>query len=236
MKSILENEKYKGDAILQKTFTVDFLSKKTKVNEGEIPQYYVENSHPAIIEPEVFNMVQQEMKRRKKARNRYSGNSIFASRIICGECGSFYGSKVWHKCKTPHLDEDTIKELFVEAVNRLLSDRGKILAGLKIAEQSLFDTSAFGEERKELKSEMAVVAEMIQRMIDENARVPQSQEKYRLRYEGLVNRFETAKERLEEITNQRELAQARRNEIKAFIKSLGEQRNLILESKFKCPF
>jgi len=249
VKSILENEKYKGDAILQKTFTVDFLSKRTKVNEGEIPQYYVENSHPAIIEPEVFNMVRQEMKRRKKARNRYSGNSIFASRIICGECGSFYGSKVWHsnskyrrviyqcnnkfknrdKCKTPHLDEDTIKELFVEAVNRLLSDRGKILAGLKIAEQSLFDTSAFDEERQELKSEMAVVAEMIQRMIDENARVPQSQEKYRLRYEGLVNRFETAKERLEEITNQRELAQARRNEIKAFIKSLGEQRNLILE-------
>jgi hypothetical protein len=56
----------------------------------------------------------------------------------------------------------------VKAVNRFLSDWNKILAGLKIAEQSLFDTSAFGEERKELKSEMAVVAE---RMVDENAQV-----------------------------------------------------------------
>lgn len=56
----------------------------------------------------------------------------------------------------------------MKAVNRFLSDWNKILAGLKIAEQSLFDTSAFGEERKELKSEMAVVAE---RMVDENAQV-----------------------------------------------------------------
>ncbi len=48
--SILQNEKYKGDAILQKTFTVDFLTKTTKVNEGEIPQYYVENSHPVFFE------------------------------------------------------------------------------------------------------------------------------------------------------------------------------------------
>ncbi|MHB8077469.1 recombinase family protein [Desulfosporosinus fructosivorans] len=51
------NEKYKGDAMLQKTFTVDFLTKKKKVNEGEIPQYYVENSHPAVIKPDIFDMV-----------------------------------------------------------------------------------------------------------------------------------------------------------------------------------
>lgn len=57
----------------------------------------------------------------------------------------------------------------------------------------------------------------------------QSQEEYRPRYEGLVNRFETAKERLEEITNQRKLAEAGKDGIKAFIKSLGEQRDLISE-------
>lgn len=60
------NEKYKGDALLQKNFTGDFLTKKTKLNEGEVPQYYVANSHPAIIEPEVFDLVQYELKRRKK--------------------------------------------------------------------------------------------------------------------------------------------------------------------------
>ncbi len=66
VKSILTNEKYKGSALLQKKFTVDFLTKKTKVNEGEVPQYYVEESHPAIIPPEEFELVQAEMARRKE--------------------------------------------------------------------------------------------------------------------------------------------------------------------------
>ena len=56
--SILQNEKYKGAALLQKSFTIDFLTKKKKANEGEVPQYYIENSHEAIIEPIVFEWVQ----------------------------------------------------------------------------------------------------------------------------------------------------------------------------------
>jgi len=61
------NEKYKGEAKLQKRFTVDFLTKTQKVNEGEVPQYYVRNSHPAIIEPELFDLVQCEMKCRQQS-------------------------------------------------------------------------------------------------------------------------------------------------------------------------
>ena len=61
VKHILSNEKYKGDALLQKSFVVDFLTKKQKVNEGEIPQYYVEGDHEAIIEPEVFDLVQRDL-------------------------------------------------------------------------------------------------------------------------------------------------------------------------------
>ena len=54
VRSILANEKYKGDALLQKSCTVDFLTKKTKTNEGEVPQYYVENNHEAIIAPQIY--------------------------------------------------------------------------------------------------------------------------------------------------------------------------------------
>ena len=67
IKSILTNEKYKGDALLQKSFTVDFLTKKKKANEGEIPQYYVKDNHEAIIDPETFEMVQALMATRKRA-------------------------------------------------------------------------------------------------------------------------------------------------------------------------
>lgn len=83
--SILCNEKYKGDALLQKKFTVDFLTKKQKVNEGEVPQYYVEDNHPAIITPLEFDMVQAEIARRQRLGRSYSGASIFWSKVICGE-------------------------------------------------------------------------------------------------------------------------------------------------------
>ena len=96
VESILKNEKYRGDARLQKSFTVDFLQKKTKINEGEVPQYYVENSHPAIIPPQEWDMVQAEIKRRKEMGNRFSSSNIFSSTVFCGDCGSPYGSKVWH--------------------------------------------------------------------------------------------------------------------------------------------
>ena len=94
--SILSNEKYKGDVLLQKTFTVDFLTKKHKQNEGEVPQYYVRGNHEAIIPPDEFEQVQAELARRKRASRTFSGNSVFASRLICGDCGGYYGQKVWH--------------------------------------------------------------------------------------------------------------------------------------------
>ena len=96
VESILQNEKYKGAALLQKCFMVDFLTKKRKVNEGEVPQYYVEHSHEPIITPEEFDKVQTELARRKQISRQYSGKSIFSSRIVCGDCGSYFGSKVWN--------------------------------------------------------------------------------------------------------------------------------------------
>ena len=95
LESILTNEKYRGDALLQKTFTVDFLSKKMKRNEGEVPSYYVENSHHAIIDGEVFELVQSELRRRKESGRRICSGHVFAGKLVCGECGGLYGSKVW---------------------------------------------------------------------------------------------------------------------------------------------
>ena len=101
IENILTNEKYKGDALLQKRYTVDFLTKKQKVNMGEVPQYYVADSHPAIIAPEIFDLVQYEFKRRKKDGRWTSCTYPFSGKIICGECGGIYGSKVWHS-NTPN--------------------------------------------------------------------------------------------------------------------------------------
>ena len=101
---MLTNEKYKGDALLQKTYTVDFLSKKRADNTGQVPQYYVEDSHPAIIDKEMWEAVQLEMERRKayafehgiEKLEHATTNNPFAGRVICGCCGQIYGRKVWN--------------------------------------------------------------------------------------------------------------------------------------------
>ena len=66
---------------------MDFLTKKKKVNEGEIPQYYVEGNHEAIISPEVFEQVQRELERRKSSKGRHSSVHLFSGKIKCGQCG-----------------------------------------------------------------------------------------------------------------------------------------------------
>ena len=93
LNSILTNEKYKGDALLQKSYTEDYLSQKLVKNTGQIPQYYVENNHPAIIDRDTWESVQIELARRDELGAKYSSNDIFASKLVCEDCGGFYGQK-----------------------------------------------------------------------------------------------------------------------------------------------
>ena len=97
IRRMLSNEKYKGDMLLQKQFTVDFLTKKVKKNEGELPQYYVSNNHEPIIDPWLFDFVQENFKNRKREnKRRYSGIGFFSSKIICAKCGATFGPRPWH--------------------------------------------------------------------------------------------------------------------------------------------
>lgn len=108
VQSILTNEKYKGDALLQKTYIVDCISKKSKKNNGELPMYYVENNHPAIIERAVFDRVQEEISRRnskKKVKQvgtktelgKYSSKYALSEILYCGNCGTPYRRCTWSK-------------------------------------------------------------------------------------------------------------------------------------------
>ena len=95
VRSILSNEKYKGEALLQKTFTVDYLTKEVRKNNGEMPSVRVRNSHEPIIEPEVFDRVQEMLAEYTKRRAKVRTKHPFAGKLICGNCGEFYGHKVW---------------------------------------------------------------------------------------------------------------------------------------------
>src|SRR5690625_4315483 len=249
VKSILANEKYKGDALLQKSYTADFLTKRKKVNEGEIPQYYVENNHEAIIDPAIFDMVQRELEARQAGKNRHSGTHIFAGKIKCGECGSWYGSKVWHsnskyrrtiwqgnhkvngdkKCETPHLDEDSIKDIFIKATNELLADKDDIIAKYEIMKSTAFNTEDIETQKIELQNEMEVVAKMIQDIINENAHTALDQEENQRKYDGLVKRFESDKTNLELVTEQIKDKTTRHKNLEIFLDKLQKQDKLISE-------
>ena len=105
--SILTNEKYKGDALLQKTYVIDCITHKSKKNDDR-PQYYVENNHPAIVPKEVFDRAQEEMARRTSKRKvkevgtktesgKYSGKYALTDMMICGRCGTPYRRCTWSK-------------------------------------------------------------------------------------------------------------------------------------------
>ncbi|MHB1154024.1 MAG: recombinase family protein [Eubacteriales bacterium] len=240
VRSILTNEKYRGDALLQKSYTVDFLTKKKKVNSGEIPQYYVKNNHPAIIAPDIFDMVQREMERRNQNRSKHSGVHLFSGRIKCGQCGNWYGSKVWHStdkyrrtvwrcnhkfdndenCTTPHLTEEEIKEYYLSALHRLLSDKDEIIAAFEEAEDVAFNLNAKNAEQDNLQNELLVVSELMNHCINENAHVALNQTEYQNRYNALVERFERAKARLEVVTEEISDKQNRQATIESFLDEL----------------
>ena len=156
IRKILENEKYMGDVLLQKTCTVDFLNKKRVKNTGMQPQYYVEDDHEAIIPKDIFLRVQEEMARRStenSRKRRFSSNHAFSQIVFCSECEEIYkrlhwnnrGSKyiVWRcsshlhekkTCNSRTVREDVLQDAFLEAVNQIVGNSREYL---KILQQNL---------------------------------------------------------------------------------------------------
>ena len=110
IRNILQNEKYSGDVLLQKTYTADPITKQRRKNQGELPQYLVKNCHPALISHEMFDLVQAELERRTKARRSplpqepqveekeiYSGKYGLSGLLYCGECGAPYRRCTWRR-------------------------------------------------------------------------------------------------------------------------------------------
>ena len=205
-----------------------------------LPQYYVENSHPAIIEPEVFDMAQDELARRKQAGRSHHGTSCFAGKLVCGCCGGLYGSKVWHstdkyrrviwqcngkfkgkeKCDTPHLTEEAIQRKFLAAFNELLENRDFILEDTKELIVRLTDTSDLEEEAAHLRNKMAGISQSVRALIDRNARSGVDQNEYEREYQGMTERFAELEKRLKGIEAECYRRKIQRSAMGNFLKAL----------------
>lgn len=153
LQKILKNEKYIGDALLQKTYTVDFLEKKRVPNNGLVPQYYVENSHEAIIPRDLYMQVQEEMARRANlhsGQNRkkrvYSSKYALSGIVYCSKCEDIYRRVVWNNrgkqsvvwrcctrmehglgaCNADAIHESELQSIVIRAINRVLARKDTV--------------------------------------------------------------------------------------------------------------
>ena len=250
VRSILTNEKYKGHALLQKTFCADFLTKKMVKNEGQVQQYYVEDSHPAIIEPNEFDTVQLEIGRRKSLGKVTSSTSIFSSRLICADCGGHFGKKVWGSykgdktyrkevwrcndkykrqgkpgkgCQTPHITEYEIKTRFLSAFNRLMESRDGITQDCRLAQSVLCDTKAIDAELTELQNEIEVVTELSRKAIYENARTAVNQTEWSARNNAYLERHAEASKRMDELEAVKRQRLGKAKIIEGFIRDIANR-------------
>lgn len=185
-------------------------------------------------------MVQRELARRGQSRGRHSDVHLFSVRIKCGQCGNWYGSKVWHStdkyrhtiwrcnhkfkndeiCTTPHLTDEEIQDLYISALRKLLADKEEIIAAFEDAKDVVFDLGRLTTEQDNLQNELLVVSELVHQCINENTHIALDQAEYQKRYDGLTERFDKAKARLEAVTSEISGKQARQATIEAFLDEL----------------
>ena len=238
--NILKNETYMGSKLMQKTLTTNYLTKAQKPNEGELPFYHVENSHDYIIHPDDWEAVQAEIARRKALGTSVRCHSPLATKIKCGCCGAWFGSKVWHsnskyrsvvwrcnarykdggrECQTSHVREDAVKAEFVTAFNILLQNSKKVIASCRRAQTRLCDITAIDTELAELNRELEVLEGLVKQAIRDGAE-----------WDAHLQRHDSVKNRLDELEKQKAERIGRGKTLEVFIRNL--ERNKQPTSEF----
>ena len=247
--SILQNEKYKGSALLQKTFTTNFLTKNSKKNEGEIPQYYIEESHPPIINPYEWEQVQAERKLRYSSEVRPNKSSVFIGRIFCEECGATFGPKTWHstdkykkviwrcnnkyrdkehKCTSPHIDETRLKEMCLEVINQVITNKKAIINDFELVKEVLFKP-VDESKLQQIEDEIRIIDELIKKHMEKATDSSVSHEAYIDEYESLVKRHNDAESRYNTLMEENEMRKTKYIAITSFIDTLKKCKELQLQ-------
>ena len=251
VKSILQSEKYMGAALLQKTYTIDFLTKRQIANNGAVAQYYVENSHPPIVSKEIYQLVQAEFKRRENNKGVSYGDRELSGKIVCGECGGVYGSKVWHStdkyrrvvwqcngkyknkgkkaCSVPHIKEETVKQAFVEVYNGMVEDKERFISTLEqsIAENTKSDSIT--EALIKAEEQLIITKQKIQKLIADNSHIAMDQVEYGRAFDKLCEKSQKTEAEIQKLKDEKLLMDTRFLQREYFIRQLKKHDKVILE-------
>lgn len=239
---ILKNEKYKGDALIQKRFTVDFLTKKMKKNEGEVPQYYVRDHHEAIIDRRTFDLVQHEYAKRKSWARQYNGTAAFVMKLVCGQCGGFYGAKVWHsndkyrriayrcnhkydhavKCTTPHMCDQEIRDCFLRGLNQVVAAKEQTMKNLELLMQMAKDTSALDVEKAAVETEIENLAVELKSLIQKSVNTDEERHRRQVEYDEKYATYCDKVLRLNAIAGEYDTKNYKVAELETFIEGLAD--------------
>ncbi|MPM03033.1 hypothetical protein SDC9_49292 [bioreactor metagenome] len=188
IRNMLTNEKYMGDALLQKTFVTDIFTHRSKKNTGQLPQYYVHDCHPAIIDRETFQRVREEMARRaslprksihgKTPLSKYSGKYALSERLVCGNCGAFYRRVTWTReaekkivwccltrlelgkksCNAPTIVEETLHQTIVNSLNNHI-DKPLFTEALMAAAELVLSPGAVQAQLRQLLDDKKTIVD-----------------------------------------------------------------------------
>ncbi|MCI6360541.1 MAG: recombinase family protein [Eubacterium coprostanoligenes] len=217
VKSILTNEKYCGEALLQKGYVPNFLDHRVVKNEGQLPQYYVEKSHKAIVSKQIFELAQAELEKQAQYKSKVSHNP-FTSKVYCKDCGSQFGRKVHHsnskyrkviyrcnscyegekKCTSARLTEEQIADNFMTALGQAFSTDASFEA-IDMAIELYSNNEQYDVELLTLRDKQGAIATEIEKLVQENARLGQL-ESYEQRYAALTNEYREIGQRMNELS------------------------------------
>ncbi len=250
IEGILTNYKYTGNAILGMTYKPDVLSKSRLKNEGQSPSYHVENSHPAIITKEMFDMVQAEIQRRKNIRStvntgkgKYSSKYVLSGLLVCGDCGAKFRRfgrslksgefiPTWvcvthqknpNDCKMKPIKEQDILDAFKRAVQRLVGDFSEIVQVVKeTAEEELKSqqTSNLTAIEDELVEQRKAVLELFKKKRAGEISPTEYDRKY-AEYSARIIELESAADTAKSEELQKQLTQSRLERVYELLDNIG---------------
>ena len=243
VRSILTNEKYKGSALLQKRYVPDFLTKKQKVNEGELPKYYIEKSHPAIVSKEMFDAVQEERLKRKGSKLMWRGKDAYSCKVKCGCCGDWFAETTWHSndkyrkvifrcrnkyhkktyCETGWFTKEELQGFFLTALNERLRGKNELADNLMAISEELFAVKELEAKMKKYDDKRKALQEV--RLEGALIYSPEQKEEYEAKRKVLEEAYDDALKNYKECKSELEKRQAKRlyfKSVKATLDHLGD--------------
>ncbi|WP_160678043.1 recombinase family protein [Clostridium sp. C8-1-8] len=255
IQKILRNEKYSGDALLQKTVTVDFLTHKRVKNKGEVQQYYVEDSHPPIISKETFQRVQEEIDRRanlvgysEETKSRHTNKYAFSGKIICGNCGSKFRRKIWGEiekykkyvwlcanhidngneaCNMQAVDEEKIKAAFVKSLNKVIENKEAFISNMMENINRVLESKEDSNEPKVINERLEELKEQMMNLVRLNVRSGLDNQIYDEEYQRLEEEMQQLKEKKAKFDNTELIREKGLQKVKEIKKVLDGREDII---------